>query len=421
MLLIKNARLLENGTPVTRHIYVANGKIKKFLRPSDKKSVNADKVIDAKNNYVLPGLIDAHVHFREPGMVHKEDFLSGSKAAAAGGVTTFIEMPNTKPPTLTVKELHEKRMLAKKSIVDYGFHFGSSTDNLSEIKKVWQNEHNRIASTKVFMNISTGKMLIEDDVLLKKIFSASKMITVHAEGKKIEKAVEMSNCANRKLHLLHISLASEMDFIKKTKKASKYTVEVTPHHLFLTERFVKDRKNLKAIGKMFPSLKTQKDRMALWNGIYKGFVDTIGTDHAPHTIEEKSVDFDKAPGGVPGIETMLPLLLDQVNKCNLTLTQTVNLTSTNPAKIFGIKNKGSMSVGHDADLVIVDLKKTKKVKNEELFTKCKWSPFDGLSLKGWPITTIVRGNVVFDGENVICDKLISKNKNHRGGEIEFNH
>lgn len=414
MLLIKNARLLENGTPVKKNIAIEDGRIKKFLNPSE-KIVQFDKIIDAKNNYVLPGLIDSHVHLREPGMERKEDFLTGSRAAAAGGVTTFIDMPNTKPPTLTLKDLSEKRERAEKSIIDYGFHFGSSTDNIAEIKKAWNgksgNKKNaaNIASTKVFMNVSTGKMLIEDENMLEEIFLSSRLIMAHAETEKVMKAVEISNCTNRKLHLAHISDASEMDFIKRTKHVSKYSVEVTPHHLFLTNKIVRKKKGF---AKMFPSLKTEKDRRELWNGIYNGFVDTVGTDHAPHTIDEKSVSFKQAPGGVPGLETMLPLLLDQVNKCNLTLTQITNLTARNPAKIFGIKRKGAIGIGYDADLVIADLKKTKTVKNGCLFTKCNWSPFDGMKLKGWPIMTFVRGNIVFDGENVI--------KNH-GKETRFIH
>ncbi len=412
MLLIKNARLLENGMPVAKNILIDKGSIVKFINPSEKIQ-RFDQMIDAKGNYILPGLIDAHVHLREPGMERKEDFLTGSRAAAAGGVTTFIDMPNTKPPTLTLKDLAEKRARAKKSIVDYGFHFGSSTDNIAEIKKAWKGKNGNktnaanIASTKVFMNVSTGKMLIEDENILEQIFLNSKLIMAHAESEKVMKAVEISNCANRRLHLAHISDASEMDFIKRTKQASRYTVEVTPHHLFLTDKFFRQKKGF---AKMFPSLKTEKDRKELWNGIYNGFVDTIGTDHAPHTIEEKSVPVEQAPGGVPGLETMLPLLLDQVNKCNLTLTQIANLTAGNPAKIFGIRRKGAIGVGYDADLVIVDLKKTKRVKNGALFTKCGWSPFDGMSLKGWPIMTLVRGKIIFDGENVI---------DNQGEEIRF--
>jgi dihydroorotase len=381
-LLLRNCRLISDGKEVIRNILVKGGKIRKITS----ENISAAEEIDAEFNYVIPGVIDPHVHFREPGFTHKEDFLSGSKAAAAGGITTFLDMPNTKPETVTAEALNEKRRLAKKSVVNYGFHFGGSADdNAEEIKKV-----KGIASVKVFMNVSTGKMLIKDKKLLKKIFSNSEIISVHAEKDMVKKAIALSKECHNRLYLCHISLGSELDVLRKFKDDNIFA-EATPHHLFLTD---KDAKMLKGFADMKPSLKTKKDQDALWKAIDEGLIDTIGSDHAPHTIEEKkSKNF---PSGVPGCETSLSLMLDAVNKGRISLTKVVQLMSESPARIFRIKNKGKIAVGYDADLVIVDMNLEKKVNSSELFTKCCWSPFNGKTLKGWPITTIVMGEIVFN-------------------------
>lgn len=385
-LLLKNCKLLANGLAVVRDIFIDEGVIKRI----GNLDVSADAVIDAKENFVIPGVIDCHVHFREPGLSHKEDWKTGSFAAAKGGVTTVIDMPNTIPPTFTLKDLNEKRELAKKSVVNYGFHFGaSSCDNTDEIKQA-----GNAASTKVYMNNTTGSLLIEDLRLIERIFTASRMVAVHAEQKQVEEAVEIAGKTGRRLHLCHLSLKSEIDFLKQNK-TSNISCEVTPHHLFLTDE---DFRKEKGFAKMLPTLKTAKDRKALWDAIEYGLIDTIGSDHAPHTIEEKrKKDY---PAGVPGVETLLPLMLDAVNKGMITLQKVVELTSRNPAMIFGIKNKGLLKVGYDADLTIIDMNLKKKVRNDELFTKCRWSPFNNKILKGWVIMTIVNGNVAFDNGRI---------------------
>ncbi|MBW2993327.1 amidohydrolase family protein [Candidatus Woesearchaeota archaeon] len=383
-LLLKNCKLLAQGLPVIKNIYIENGIIKGI----GSLNISADKIIDVKEHFVIPGLIDSHVHFREPGLNHKEDWKTGSHAAAKGGVTTVLDMPNTKPPTFTLSDLNKKRELACKSVVNYGFHLGASAeDNSEDILDVRD-----IASTKVYMNNTTGNLLIEDLKLIKKIFMASKMISTHAEEKQVEEAVEIAKKTGKRLYLCHLSLKSEVDFLKQNKTSNIFC-EVTPHHLFLTDA---DFKKKKGFAKMLPTLKTKKDQKALWDAIDEGVIDTIGTDHAPHTIDEKKAK--KYPAGVPGVETMLPLMLDAVNRKRITLQKLVEMTSRNPAKIFGIKNKGLLKVGYDADLVIVDMNMKKKVKNEELLTKCRWSPFNNKILKGWPIITIVNGNIVFDNQ-----------------------
>ncbi len=385
-LLLKNCKLLTHGLPVIKDIYIANGVIRKI----GNLDVSAEKVIDVGERFVIPGLIDSHVHFREPGLNHKEDWKTGSYSAVKGGITTVIDMPNTKPPIFTLYDLNKKRELASKSVVNYGFHFGASADDNSlDILNI-----RNVASTKIYMNNTTGNLLIEDLDLIEKIFMASKMVSTHAEGRQVEEAVEIAKKTNKRLYLCHISLKSEVDFLKQNKSSNIFC-EVTPHHLFLTDA---DFKKKKGFAKMLPTLKTKKDQNALWDAIESGLIDTIGTDHAPHTIEEKKAK--KYPAGVPGVETMLALMLDAVNKGKISLQKVVEMTSRNPAKIFGIRNKGLLKAGYDADLVIVDMNMKKKVKNDELLTKCRWSPFNNKILKGWPIMTIVNGNIVFDNGHV---------------------
>ena len=381
-LLIKNGKVYVNKELKKVDILIdqESGKIEKIGK------VDFDgNTYDASGLIVLPGLIDCHVHFREPGFEYKEDFLTGSYAAAAGGITTVIDMPNNKPPILTIANLKNKRNLAKKSVVNYGFHFGSSIDNISEIEKA--KNVPCVASTKIFLDISTGKMVLTDDKVLEDIFKSSKIVTVHAEGPMVEKAVALAKKTNRNIYLCHISQASEIEYIK-SNKAKNIFVELTPHHLFLDDDGT-------PFTKMKPELHPE-DRYSLWAALNDGLVDTIGTDHAPHTIEDKK----RICFGIPGEETMLPLLLDAVNKKQLSLKQIVKLTSENPASIFKIRNRGKIKEGFYADLVIIDIDKIRKVDNKKLYTKCKWSPWNGKKLKGWPITTLVNGNIIFDNGKI---------------------
>ncbi len=412
--LIKNCRLLHENKSVSKNICIDDGKIAE-ISASKKK---ADKTIDAQNNFVIPGLIDSHVHFREPGFSHKEDWLSGSRAAAAGGITTVLDMPNTNPATTTLRNLVQKRKIAAKSIVNYGFHFGASKTNLDELIKVED-----VASIKVFMGSSTGDLLVDDIDLMEKIFSTAKqIITVHAEdegiiGKNTQKfrkvakpshlwvrpnkcaeialrnAINLTRKCRNRLYVCHVSTANEMGLIVQNKRRTKLYAEVTPHHLFLNNITAEKLGNF---GKTNPPIRREKDRVALWQALKYNLIDTIATDHAPHLSYEKEKSYWESPSGVPGVETMLPLLLNEVNKGNITLKKVVDLASKNPAKIFRIKNKGEIRKGFDADLTIVDMKKEGIVRDEQLHTKCKWSPFTGMKLKGWPVTTIVNGNIVFD-------------------------
>lgn len=385
-LFIQNGMVYIDGRIVKKNILVENGGIKKIFSG---KAV-ADEKINASGMLVLPGSIDPHVHFREPGLTHKEDFRTGSSAAAAGGVTSIIDMPNTKPPMLTRKLLAEKISLATgKSIVDFGFHFGSSADNMQEVEKA-----RGIASTKIFMDASTGNMLIQDDNTVSKIIGASRICTIHAEGRNARKAIEISEKLQKKFYLCHVSTQNELEYVKENGGKNVFA-EVTPHHLFLTET---DQTKLV---RMKPSLKNESDRRALWDALNDGTIDTIGSDHAPHTIEEKEAG---DLYGVPGVETRLPLMLDAVNKRRLTLRRLVETMCENPAKIFRLKNKGFIKKGYDADFVIVDMKAQKKIRNDEMRTKCGWSPFDGFEVRGWPVKTIVRGKIVFENGDVMKNK-----------------
>ena len=394
-LLIKNAKIFTKGILINKNIFIEKDKITKITN----QNLMADKVINAKNKIVLPGIIDAHVHFREPGLTHKEDFLTGSKTAATGGITTFLDMPNTKPSTTSLERLEEKRRLARKSIVNYGFHFGSTKDNIEEIKKV-----KNVASVKVYMDPTTGDLMMTDENALKKIFLLPITKTIHAETENIIKALELGKNTNARLYFCHVSSQEELNYIIKNKTNNIF-IEVTPHHLFLTAQHVNE---LGSFAEMKPSLKTKEDQIALWEAIKNNEVDTIATDHASHTKEEKmQINY---PFGVPGCETMLPLLLNAVNDKLLTLKKVVQLCCENPAKIFKIKGKGFIEEDFNADLTIVDMNLEKEVNNDKLLTKCGWSPFNGFKLKGWPTTTIVNGNVVYDNGNI----------NHiRGREVEY--
>jgi dihydroorotase len=426
-LVIRNSKLVLADKIVKAGIVIEGGKIVRIA--SDKNLPDAGRVIDAQGNYVLPGLIDVHVHLREPGASSKEDWFTGTSAAAAGGVTTVLDMPNTQPSTTTIQSLNDKREIARsKAIVDYGFHFAASTDNVSELSRLG----NDIASVKFYMSATTGNLKVDNDALLFeefKILANRKILsTTHAENRDmvqywfdklkekekvdaldyadyrpsicaadaLNRVMFLSRMAGNSVHFCHISTKEEIELLKNSKDG-RFTAEVTPHHLFLTKENIKELGNY---SKVNPPLRSKEDQKALWDALHSGVIDIISTDHAPHLPEDKEREILIASAGMPGLETMLPLLLNDVNKGNLTLIELLRLTSANPARIFRIENKGGIKVGYDADLVIIDLKKEATVDESMLFTKCGWSPFDGWKLKGWPVKTFVRGNLVFDGGSI---------------------
>lgn len=392
-MLVKNCKLVvENNQEIIRDILIEDGVITKI---DENIQAEGHEIVDAQSNYVLPGIIDVHTHMRDPGLTHKEDFTSGSKACARGGVTTFIDMPNTIPVTVTEKALMDKKdMMVGRSYVDYGFHFGGSKkDNSEEIKKVLD----KVASTKIFLNMSTGDMLIENEKVVENIFRESKIISVHAEEGMVEKAIEFCKKYDKELYLCHLSKASEIELLKQAKaEGVKVFGEVTPHHLFLNVDDVNATERSKMLLRMKPELKEKSDNEALWKALADGTLDSIGTDHAPHLIEEKLA---KLTYGVPSVENSLEMMLNGVKENRITFERLIEVMCKNPAKIFKIKNKGNIAVGYDGDLVIIDTNDNSPIKDDKVITKANWTPFENCNRGGRVLTTILRGEIVYNKGN----------------------
>ncbi len=336
---------------------------------------------------LIPGLIDCHVHFRDPGSPEKEDWTTGSAAALAGGITTVLDMPNTNPATITVEALEAKRAVAKaKSLVNFGLFFGATKDNLDEIRRA-----ENICGIKIYMGSSTGNLLLDDPALWEEVFKIAKEknvpVVVHAETESMiqagqrdcecarvatEAAIALREKIGNRLHIAHLSCKSEVELVR-AHKCPELTCEVTPHHLLFTKGDVKD-----GFLKMNPPLRNQEDVEALWEGLLDGTIDCIATDHAPHTIQEKQSE--NPPAGVPGVEFVLPLMLNAVNEGKLSLERLVAVMSENPARIFGVTPKGR---------VLVDMNLEKTIRPEDVKSKCGWSPYEGRQLKGWPVLALL--------------------------------
>ena len=400
-MIIKNAKIIDSNNIVS--IIIENEKIKKIDFYNNFQNYKDDDLIDANYNYVIAGIIDPHVHMRDPGLTQKEDFNSGSKAAARGGVTSFLDMPNTIPNTITKENLlAKKNLMIGKSYVDYGFHFGGSkVDNSDDIKDII----NDAASTKIFFNASTGNMLVEDDKILEKLFESSKIVTVHAEDKMADKAIEIAKKTKTPLYLCHISLESEIDSLKIAKDSGMIIYgEATPHHLFLNTEDVNKNERNKMLLRMKPELREKSDNKALLKAILDSTIDTIGTDHAPHLISEK---LEKLTFGVPSVEHSLELMLNKINDGTIDLKLLTKIMSENASKIFGIKNKGILKENYDADLVIIDMKDNFKIEEKDIITKAGWSPYIDFNRGGKVLTTIVRGNIVYNN-GIFTDMFIGK-------------
>jgi dihydroorotase len=391
-LLVHSGKIFQDGEFREKDILIEEGRFTKIGAQLD-----GDKKIDASGLLVVPGLIDPHVHLREPGAGHKEDFKTGSMAAVAGGFTTILDMPNNPIPTISAKSLEEKKIIAAKSAVcDVGFHFGATADNFNEVIKADP------GSLKIYMGLTTGEMIIDKDAVEKHFenFDSEKPIVIHAsdhsenEEENLERTyaneefcVSAAAKYNQKIHLAHAASANEVDIFKKYQHAS---VEAAPHYMFLNSN---DAKKLGHLGTVYPPLKSEKIRSDLWSSLDQ--VDCIATDHAPHTIEDK----EGGARGFPGLETSLGLMLDAYNKKLLDLNWIISRMSENPAKIFNLKNKGKVQEGYVGSLTLIDLKKEWIVKGNEQFTKCKWSPFEGKKLKGKVHSVIHRGKLIFEEGN----------------------
>ncbi|WP_315287870.1 amidohydrolase family protein [Leptotrichia massiliensis] len=374
------------------------------------------KIIDIEEKLVMPGVIDVHTHMREPGITYKEDFTTGSRACAKAGITTFYDMPNTIPTTTTLENLLEKKKLAsEKAIVNFGFHFGGSkNDNVEEIKKVLSSgEANTV---KIFMNVTTGEMLIEDDEILKKVFKNSKLVLVHAENEMIDKAIELNKNCGKGLYVCHIPSENELKKVINAKKNNELNTkehpiyaEVTPHHLFLNTEIRESTERNKMLLRMKPELREKSDNEFLWEAINCGEIDTIGTDHAPHLISEK---LEKITFGMPGVETSLALMINAFNKGRISLEMIQKLMCENPAKIMKIEKRGKLEEGFFADIIVVDTQKEWIVAvDDTIESKCGWTPYENWKLKGKNTLTIVNGEIVYKNGKI--------NDIHKGKEIDF--
>jgi len=393
-MLVKNAKFFLDGKIVEKDILIEGERIKSLGHfPGNG--------LDASGYLVLPGMIDAHVHLRDPGATHKEDFHSGTRAAIAGGITTVLDMPNNSPPTTTLERLNEKRTIAsKKAVCDYGFHFGAGTDNFEEVRKA------KPGSLKVYMGKTTGDLFLPDEksiFLHFQNFPKEKPIVVHAEDQAtidsegrtplaaqvaVAKAAMLAEKAGRTICIAHASTAKEVELAKKWEKS---LVETCPHYLFLNEEKVKHLGNF---GKVYPPVRNEAERKKLWGSLDS--IDYLSTDHAPHLPEEK----EKGAAGFPGLETSLALMLDAYNKKQIKMEWILSRMCENPARIFSIKGKGKIAPGFQADLVFVDLKKEWKVRAEKMQSRCGWTPYEGIALKGKAEKVIFRGELSYDGESI---------------------
>ncbi len=413
-ILIKNAQVvLPSGTTATS-VLIEDAKI---VDIDPAMQVRADETIDAAGLHLLPGVIDDQVHFREPGLTHKEDLASASRACAKGGVTTFLEMPNTIPHATTQKLLDDKLALAANtSLVNYGFYIGATPHNIADLKNA-----QRTPGIKIFIGSSTGDLLVDEQDALERIFAETTLpICAHCEDEatvranqakyagstdvadhsKIRdhaaaviatrRALDLARRHSHRFHVLHVSTADEIPLI--ADHADLITAEVCPHHLFFN---VYDYARLGTLVQMNPSLKTADDNRALWQALQDGQIQVIATDHAPHTLQEKQQPYPKSPSGLPAVENSLALLLNEVNRGRCTLEQVVHWMCDAPARVWDIVDKGRIAVGYDADLVLVDMNLKATIENESQQTKCKWSPWRDVTLQGWPVRTWVGGHEVF--------------------------
>ena len=425
--LIRGATCVLPEETIRTDVLIADGRIAHVGAPA---GARVDTTVDATGLHLLPGVVDDQVHFREPGLVHKEDLATGSRACARGGVTTFLEMPNTNPATITRERLQEKLALAaSKSSVNYGFYLGATVDNLGEL-----HGEGDTPGIKIFIGSSTGDLLVDEQEALERIFAETTLpITAHCEdetmvrqnatafggGREVadhsrirdhaaalratRRAFDLARRHRHRFHLLHVSTAGEVELLAEEIERGHglITAEACPHHLFFN---VDDYPRLGTRIQMNPSVKTAADNAALWQALADGTIQVIATDHAPHTLEEKAKPYPASPSGLPAVENSLALMLDQVNRGRLSLERVVELMCDAPARVWGIVGKGRIAEGWDADLVLVDLEKSATIRDADQWTKSRWSPWDGTTLTGWPVRTWVMGETVFvagvDGEKL---------------------
>jgi dihydroorotase len=383
----------------------------------------AAEVFDAKGLHVLPGVIDTQVHFREPGNAHKEDLETGSKAAVLGGVTAVFEMPNTNPPTTSRIAIEDKlSRAAGRMHCDHAFYVGATPANVGALAALERLPG--VCGVKAFLGSSTGTLLLEqEEAILAALKGGTRRLAVHSENEErlrerkalavrgdvrthpvwrdaetarrsTERVLRLARQAGRRLHVLHVTTADELPLLAASRDFA--TVETTPQHLTLAAPECYER--LGSLAQMNPPIREAHHRAALWQAVSDGLIDVIGSDHAPHTLEEKAKTYPESPSGMTGVQTLVTLMLDHVAAGRLTLERFVDLTSTGAARIFGIASKGRITLGYDADFTIVDLKRKQRIENSWIASRCGWTPFDGMETTGWPVATIIRGlSVMRDG------------------------
>jgi dihydroorotase len=442
LILIKNAKIVNENTTFLGDVLIENEIIKQIS--SEIVATKNVEIINADGKYLIPGFIDDQVHFREPGLTHKATIATESRAAVAGGITTFIEMPNTVPQATTQALLEDKfTIAAKDSYANYSFMFGGTNDNLEELLKT---DPKKVAGIKLFLGSSTGNMLVDNEEVLEKIFSSTKMIiSVHCEdeatirkntqefiekyGEDIplkyhpvirseeacylssSKAIELAKKTGARLHVFHLSTAKETHLFRNDipLEEKQITSEVCIHHLWFSD---KDYEEKGTHIKWNPAVKTESDRLGLWEALLDDRIDVIATDHAPHTLEEKSNTYLKAPSGGPLVQHAIVAILEKVKEGVISIEKAVEKMSHNPAKLFQIEKRGFIKEGYFADIVLIDTNKPQTVSRDNLLYKCGWSPFEGTTFSSTITHTFVNGNLVYNN-GVFNDEI-------KGKRITFN-
>ena len=424
-LIIKNGTCYLDGKLQKIDIGVTKDKITQLGNLNSEKSKD---LFDAENLLVLPGCIDTQVHFREPGSTDAEDLHTGSRAAVVGGITGVFEMPNTNPPTSNKKEFQNKLNLAKNRMYcNYAFYFGATPNNHEELADLKNLEG--CCGVKLFAGSSTGTLLVDKEKDIEKVFeNTSKIVSVHSEDEEIlnlrkklrekgnvlshqlwrneesaisstRKIVKIAKRLNKKAHILHVTTKEEVDFLSQNK--GNITFEITPQHLTLISPECYQK--LGTFAQMNPPLRDKSHYDRLWYAVRNNYNETIGSDHAPHLKENKQKEYPDSPSGMPGVQTLLPVMLNHVNEGKLKLEQLVSLLCENPSKIFDIQNKGYIKKDFGADFTIIDLNKVIEIKNEKIESKCGWSPFDGYKFKGTPVATIINGEIKMKNGKLLGD------------------
>lgn len=429
-LIIKNAQVVLPSGTQPMHVVCHEGKIEAITQ--DLSGFVAVQEIDATGKHLLPGIIDSQVHFREPGLEHKETIATGTKAAILGGVTSIVEMPNTSPPTTSAAALQQKLDIAERSAwSNYAFYAGASADNIEQLPALEQLPG--CAGIKVFMGSSFGSLLVDDTLILRDILSVcQRRIAIHAEDEQrlrarkeiaahvahvrahpdwrdvtsallaTQKVVGLAQETGAKLHILHISSAEEVDFLRQQKQRmpqGQVTVETLPQFLHLHGPDCYQRRGTRV--QMNPPIRERYHQHALWDAVHDGTVDVIATDHAPHTLAEKARPYPESPSGMPGVQTLLPLLLNFVHQGKLTLEKVVSLVCEGPCRVLGIAGKGRIEKGYDADLVLVDMQQEQLLDDADMASQSGWTPFHGDRVVGFPVATILAGELVMQNGQVV--------------------